>query len=397
MFDFIQKVINSKSLDVAESKQIYENLEKLNSRVSELIEQGFKIKNKMNRKAIIQSCQDFKDKLSVVISILRDVVVNKNTMDLTKVAKLNDLAYKAIRSKGLKRKLDERALKNEEHYKKLDAQIKEKVGKFDYEKIASENQDIINTIGDWPLTCLNALEAIKEGDWLGICLDVARSEAAIADPSQLIVRDVIPTFMSCSAYMDSAAFNLERESTAHGEFDTKSQGNLAMGLGRENVTGILPLYLFNEHWEIAKRTIPSIFGFMCTLDIMGYSDDQYFIIPFTVLYRCLEKVNESPTDMNKTILSLVKQTCVEIAKRHEVFASRVVEKLKNFEIAPINRTKDVIPNFKVFLAQVLWWIEVGAIKKEDFDWMKITRGSYLIPLCTSKICQIFKRISCKFV
>ena len=46
-----------------------------------------------------------------------------------------------------------------------------------------------------------------------------------------------------------------------------------MGLGRENVSGILPLFLFKEHWNIAKRKIKPILGFMCTLDVLGYSGE----------------------------------------------------------------------------------------------------------------------------
>jgi hypothetical protein len=44
-----------------------------------------------------------------------------------------------------------------------------------------------------------------------------------------------------------------------------------MGVGREKISGVLPLYLFHEHWEIAKRKNAPIFGFLCTLDVMGYA------------------------------------------------------------------------------------------------------------------------------
>ena len=44
-----------------------------------------------------------------------------------------------------------------------------------------------------------------------------------------------------------------------------------MGLGRENVSGILPLYLFKEHGYVASRISPPVYGLMCTLDIMGYA------------------------------------------------------------------------------------------------------------------------------
>lgn len=373
-FDLIQKVVNGSFLSADESKKIYEKIGVLDQRVSEMIEQGFKIKNRIMRKAVIKSCQNFKDKCHTVIATLREVILSNKTIDLAKIAKLNDLAYKAIRSKGLKKKLDERALRNEEHYKNLNSQIQKRVKEFDFNVLGEKYSDIINLIGDCPLTCLNALEAMQEGDCLGICLDVARSEAAIADPNQLVVKDVVPTFMSCSAYLDSAAYNLERASDAHGTFDKSTQGSLATGIGRENVTGILPLYLFKEHWEIAKRTVPSIFGFMCTLDIMGYSEDQFYIIPFTVLFKCYDKVAKSDSELNNKILSVVKETCIEIIKRHPPFAQKIVDKLKAFQAEPISRTKDCIPNFKVFWAQVLCCIEAGVIDKTDgLNWNKILR------------------------
>ena len=50
-------------------------------------------------------------------------------------------------------------------------------------------------------------------------------------------------------------------------------GKLAMGLAREEITGVLPLYLFKEHWNIAKRSIQPVFGFMSTLDVMGYTSE----------------------------------------------------------------------------------------------------------------------------
>mgnify|MGYP006932350353 CR=1 FL=1 len=43
------------------------------------------------------------------------------------------------------------------------------------------------------------------------------------------------------------------------------------GLGREQVNGIMPIFLFKEHWAIARRKIQPILAFMCTLDIMGYA------------------------------------------------------------------------------------------------------------------------------
>jgi len=57
----------------------------------------------------------------------------------------------------------------------------------------------------------------------------------------------------------------------------------------------MPLFLFWDHWELAKCKLQPLFGFMCTLDPMGYQVNQLFIIPFLVLNRAIEDVAEDPT------------------------------------------------------------------------------------------------------
>jgi len=61
--------------------------------------------------------------------------------------------------------------------------------------------------------------------------------------------------------------------SVHGGFNEYSKGNLAFSTAREDITGVLPLFLFKEHWEVAKRKVQPLYGFMCTLDIMGYSSE----------------------------------------------------------------------------------------------------------------------------
>jgi hypothetical protein len=84
------------------------------------------------------------------------------------------------------------------------------------------------------------------------------------------------------------------------------------GLGRENITGLLPLSLFNEHWAISRRKMQPVLGFMCTLDILGYNTEQYFIIPFSVLSCALFKVKMNDNDINKRMLKQILETCQKI-------------------------------------------------------------------------------------
>jgi len=62
---------------------------------------------------------------------------SKEHIDNLLIAQLNDVAYKAIRKTGLRKKLDERTIKNEEFFTKLDLQITSAHKKIDFDKVAA--------------------------------------------------------------------------------------------------------------------------------------------------------------------------------------------------------------------------------------------------------------------
>lgn len=85
-------------------------------------------------------------------------------------------------------------------------------------EIREKNEKLIELIGPCPMSCYDAVEAIEAGDCMCLCLDVGRSPAAIADPTKLVIKDIIPTFMTADSFLDSAVFNLGKNSDAHGGF-----------------------------------------------------------------------------------------------------------------------------------------------------------------------------------
>jgi hypothetical protein len=58
-----------------------------------------------------------------------------------------------------------------------------------------------------------------------IALNVVRPEAAIADASRLIIKDIYPTYMTSESFLESAKFKITGAggdgSQAHGGFDKK--------------------------------------------------------------------------------------------------------------------------------------------------------------------------------
>ena len=84
---------------------------------------------------------EFKTKVAKVMEVMRGDT-NTNISNVL-IAQLNDVAYKAIRKTGTQKKLDERAIKNEQLYKKLDNQLKDIGKKLNVAKLREENKEII--------------------------------------------------------------------------------------------------------------------------------------------------------------------------------------------------------------------------------------------------------------
>ena len=143
-------------------------------------------------------------------------------------------------------------------------------------------------LGRCPISQCNVIELMKEKDCMGIGIAINRSEASINDPSKLIIDHVYPSYMSVDSFLESATFNLSMNKDAAGNFDIKDKGGkLAVSAGGQALTGLMPLFLFNEHWELAKRKAQALYGFMCTLEPLGYTSAQFFTIPFLVLAKAL--------------------------------------------------------------------------------------------------------------
>ena len=155
---------------------------------------------------------------------------------------------------------------------------------------------VCDEVGTCPISLQNALESVKNKDCMCIGLEISRSEACINDPSRLIIREVLPCFISLDSFLESAIYQLKINQDASGGFDYEKQGELAVGAGRESISGVLPLFLFKEHWEIARRKIQPLLGFMCCLDPLAYTSSQYFNVPFLVLQKAIDNHLKNPTE-----------------------------------------------------------------------------------------------------
>lgn len=83
---------------------------------------------------------------------------------------------------------------------------------------------------------------MREGECMCLTLDVGRSEAAIADPSQISIKKINQTLMSSGAFLNSVTFALNDKfnvESVHGGFQKESiSASILQGLARENITGL---------------------------------------------------------------------------------------------------------------------------------------------------------------
>ena len=79
------------------------------------------IKDKDVRSALMESFLKFKTQTAQVYRIMGSDT--NEQIDNLVIAQLNDVAYKAIRKRGVQKKLDERAIKNDVAFKKSEAEL----------------------------------------------------------------------------------------------------------------------------------------------------------------------------------------------------------------------------------------------------------------------------------
>jgi hypothetical protein len=125
------------------------------------------------------------------------------------IARLNDLAFKAIKTGTLNKLMDKRAMTNEDLYQRLDRETYDIVSKLDIPKIEAEQKSLIEEVGDCIYSCQNTLDLIQEGDCMCLGLSISRPEAAIADPTRLVIKEITTTYISADSFLNSAKFNLE--------------------------------------------------------------------------------------------------------------------------------------------------------------------------------------------
>ena len=110
---------------------------------------------------------------------------------------------------------------------------------------------------------------------------------------------------------------------------------------------MLPLYLFKEHFEIARMKIPQILGLMWTWDPLGFSPTQFFSVPFLVLHKSfIDSKYDSGSNIKEFIEKQVFKVCKNILiKLNKDQTSDIITIFENLTIDPMYSTQEHLGNY----------------------------------------------------
>ena len=268
--------------------------------------------------------------------------------------------------KGFKNKLEKRTTENSDLVENIKKSIAKTVEKIDFAELKKKYGDLSAKIGECILSSNNFIEALADEDCLCLTFNIGRSQAAIVDPSQIIIKDVFPSFLTAGSFFYSTEFALKKNKLAHGGYEKNAEGLIIKGAAQEDITGVMPLYLCEENWEVAKQLMKMTIAWDVTLEPSGYAYNQIKTVPFLILAKIAQMLHEKPDSQFLAFqFELVKQTCVQIMrdgslkKFEHKFDEEVIE-LYNKYIDHTNlRTIDSIANNTVYLAQLYIVKECG--------------------------------------
>lgn len=113
-------------------------MSKYEESINLMVNDAFKIRNRTIKTEVVEELTECKAKTAAIMAILRDAQGSQNIGN-QQLAQLNDLAYKGLQKRGLQKKLDDRALKNQEYYRKLDEQVEQATKSFDFGRLREEH------------------------------------------------------------------------------------------------------------------------------------------------------------------------------------------------------------------------------------------------------------------
>jgi uncharacterized protein YegL len=390
-------VLNNNSLDFEIINASFTDIEQIEKRIK-ILEDFFnfvllkKIDEKSNKEELCKIFTDFKlfieaqtmDKINENSSIMEIETLNEKFSDLTQTVdsyiqeakkansnflELKSLSYCNITKKKFSKHLDQRAAKNEIKFLSNFNKIKEIIN-TQIDKINDLNEN------DFPdycyLTQTNYKDLLKNQDCLGLCLQMTRGgEVVIVEPNFIKIEKIgYSSFVSLNSMFMALKYILDRNQSdteilnVHGGFLKNFKSHFLDGTHRSTYNAMIPLYINEFHWKLARLLLEPLFGYLVTLNIDGYATNQYYTLYFLVFEKVIyDMIENTNSEAIKRIFEQIKLCCLSILKEFYILKPNVESFLED----RLKRTKDEWPNLSSYLLYIYLIDQELAIAKDKFE------------------------------
>ncbi len=296
---------------------------KMDKQLDELIASIKKFRS-LQRKQMMPFCLQAKDLVAQFYIVLKEDV-NTELSNL-KIAQLNRLAYQNILQRSLLKKINKRVGENAGMLQEIDQEITKILAGMDFKAMDEKYKDTRESYGHCLISYRDWLDALQDGDCFCLTFDAQRAEGGIMGQ--------------------------------HGA----TAGTLVKGLPDEVITGILPLYINEEHWKVARLRIKPLLAWTIAQDVLAYETKQLTVLPFVLLAKAaITQVSE----YKKKQFQLILDTCSAIYRDNKgLILPELKAQLEGYVTKPEMRTADVISNNRVFLLQLYVACKAGDLDEK---------------------------------
>ena len=265
--------------------------------------------------------------------------------------------------------MDQRAVRNQANLRLIDTKLNEL--KFD-ENTAFNDVDL--TTFTCCLTLNNCQDTMMDSrdDIMGVGIVVERQEHVVDAPTLITVKTVSVTILSRSACDDAIRMkiNIDDAARLHGGFipsknnapTTSSRivqqqtaanepSEFTRGVAAESINTFLPLYICDAHFERVKVMIEPMLGYLFTLDISGYKNDQLLGL-YSILGQMMNASPRNNSEREELILNEFTRLCRGFLPRTREYLGEGNDLLEKFLSGPTGRSKSHIQNLMTLFGYI---------------------------------------------
>jgi hypothetical protein len=352
-------------LTIARLQQIRPLIDEMDCRITDLYASIKKLRV-FQRKQLEPYLNTTRDLLNNFYTLLREKAGrNMSNMDL---AQLNNLANRTVLKKSLERKIARRAGQNLDFLNKSELEIEEIVKSFNLDELNKQYQGQIDKYGECVISCKNWLDAATEGDCICLTFQLDRPKGGIVDPLQFKIPKINTSLVSVDSFVSSALFLgktgqiIEGGARFQQDEAPKIASSLVPGLPDEIINGVMPLFICEDHWKIAKLRLRPLIAWDITVDVLGFEYKQLYSLPFMLMAKSYQ---EADSDFSRLQFEMIRDTCLAIYRDNRDFMLKYnSENINNYILSPTNRLPENLASNSIFLCQVFCAYSFGDIPIE---------------------------------